>query len=146
MPDPRAQESYQIRFDWGAEGAATLSSADIRIWVDQSGSHPATADEMLVGDLDRAADLAAEVLRRQDDRGARVSVAVIAAGGGVRAPVDDLLAAGAVIEALAEAGLDHCSPEAAAAGSAFAGVRGGIRHLLDASVRSLLLRESPADV
>jgi 2-phosphosulfolactate phosphatase len=38
-----------------------------------------------------------------------------------------------VIAALIDVGLDHCSPEAAAAGAAFGGMKQAVRHLLKAS-------------
>ena len=55
------------------------------------------------------------------------------ADGGERFAVEDLLAAGAVIDALAEVGIDHNSPEAAAAAAAYTGLRRATRHLLSAS-------------
>jgi 2-phosphosulfolactate phosphatase len=66
-------------------------------------------------------------------------VAVIAAGevradGSLRFAMEDLLAAGAFVTACAHVGLDHSSPEAAAAAAAFEGLRPGLRHLLIASV------------
>jgi 2-phosphosulfolactate phosphatase len=78
------------------------------------------------------------VLGRQAAKGGRFRVAVVAAGerwpdGSPRFGVEDLLGAGAVIESLIDVGLDHCSPEAAAAGSAFAGMKQAVRHLLKAS-------------
>ena len=44
-----------------------------------------------------------------------------------------MLAAGAIIEAIAAVGIDHQSPEAAAAASAYRGLRTATRHLLSAS-------------
>ena len=89
--------------------------------------------------------VAEAVLAAQVQRGARTSVAVIAAGElppasddgsrdpAVRFAVEDLLGAGAVIDALARLGLDHSSPEAAAACESFRGLSGAVRHLLTAS-------------
>ena len=53
-----------------------------------------------------------------------------------------------VIDALGTLGLDHTSPEAAAAGEAFRGLRGATRHLLTASGsgQELLERDARADV
>ena len=45
------------------------------------------------------------------------------AGGATRFAVEDLLAAGAVVDALASRGIDYASPEAAAACAAFTGLR-----------------------
>lgn len=53
--------------------------------------------------------------------------------------VEDLLVAGAVVDALADGGIDFSSPEAAAAGAAFTGLRGALRHLVAASVSAELL-------
>jgi 2-phosphosulfolactate phosphatase len=50
-----------------------------------------------------------------------------------RVAVEDDLAAGAVIDALAVLGVDYSSPEAAAVCEAFRGLRGAVRHLLTAS-------------
>ncbi len=94
---------------------------------------------VLLGCVRNAAAVAQAVLRHQLDRGARTSVAVIAAGerdgsdGRVRFAVEDQLGAGAVIDALGTLGIDHTSPEAAAAGEAFRGLRPALRHLLTAS-------------
>lgn len=94
---------------------------------------------VLLGCVRNAAAVAQAVLRHQHDRGARTSVAVIAAGerdgsdGRMRFAVEDQLGAGAVIDALAALGIDHTSPEAAAAGEAFRGLRPALRHLLTAS-------------
>jgi 2-phosphosulfolactate phosphatase len=92
---------------------------------------------VLVGGIRNAGAVAAAVLAEQERRAARTSVAVIAAGdpGGasVRFTVEDLLGAGAVVAALADRGIDHSSPEAAAACESFRGLRRATRHLLTAS-------------
>ncbi len=93
------------------------------------------------------------VLDRQRRMGRRAMVAVVAAGevrtdGSPRFAVEDLLAAGAVIDALGSVGIDACSPEAAAACAAYTGLERGIRHLFTASVSggSLLADGQRADV
>jgi 2-phosphosulfolactate phosphatase len=118
---------------------------------------------VLLGCLRNASAVARAVLAEQERRGARTSVAVIAAGelpstgsgsrdssarGGPRFAVEDLLGAGAIIDALAELGLDHSSPEAATACEAFRGLRRATRHLLAASGsgRELLDRNARAEV
>ncbi|WP_243075584.1 2-phosphosulfolactate phosphatase [Microbacterium sp. SS28] len=92
---------------------------------------------VVVGGLRNAGAVAAEVLAAQERRAARASVAVIAAGkpaeGGTRFAVEDLLGAGAVIDALSDRGIDHSSPEAAVTGESFRGLRRATRHLLTAS-------------
>jgi 2-phosphosulfolactate phosphatase len=96
---------------------------------------------VLLGCLRNAAAVADALLAEQRRRAARTSIAVIAAGelasreadAPLRFAVEDLLGAGAVIEAIGERGLDHTAPEAAAACEAFRGLRGAVRHLLTAS-------------
>ena len=51
-----------------------------------------------------------------------------------RFAVEDLLTAGAVIDAIADTGIDFTSPEAAAAIGAYAGLRNATGHVLTASV------------
>ena len=53
--------------------------------------------------------------------------------GSVRFAVEDLLAAGSIIDALATAGIDFVSPEGAAACAAFTGLHRAIAHLATAS-------------
>lgn len=100
-----------------------------------------TGAVVLLGALRNASAVAREVLAEQQRRGARTSVAIIAAGervsadaaATVRFAVEDQLGAGAIIDALADLGIDHTSPEVAAACEAFRGLRGAVRHLLTAS-------------
>ncbi|NYH00693.1 hypothetical protein BJ979_003318 [Schumannella luteola] len=143
---PSAQATYQVRFDWGRAGAAALADADVLVWVDQLGEQETPAHPGLetarVEDAERIGDL---VLRKQEERGDRVSIAVVAAGepaeaGALRFTVEDLLAAGAIIDRLADLGIDHCSPEAAVAGAGYGGLRNATRHLISASVTARLAR------
>ena len=94
---------------------------------------------VLLACLRNASAVADAVLAEQTRRAARTSVAIIAAGeltkgeaAEVRFAVEDQLGAGAVIDALAARGIDHTSPEAAAACEGFRGLRGAVRHLLAA--------------
>ena len=134
------QASYQVRFDWGAAGEAAISpGADAVIRVDQLGG---AADAR---GLEHAEELADWAIARQEELGGRFTVAVIATGaeradGGIRFAVEDLLAAGAIIEAIAARGIDHQSPEAAAAASAYRGLQRATRHLIAASVSARELR------
>jgi len=140
-PHPHAQSGYQLRFDWGAAGAAAiLPGADVLVWVDQLGEGPVPSAGVPVvgGRLQNAAAVAAWALARQEELGGRFRIAVAAAGalrpdGSLRFAVEDLLAAGAVIEELAALGIDHSSPEAAAAAASYTGLRRAARHLLSAS-------------
>lgn len=160
VTSPRDQSQYQVRFDWGVEGAADIAAnVDVVIVVDAllstlpvAGSSIETSGSLVAVDarpLDSGAAIivadfrsrtaAAEwVLARQAERGTRVSVAVVAAGttrddDSLGFAVEDLLAAGAVVDALAAVGIDYCSPEAAAASAAFTGLRGATAHLVSAS-------------
>ncbi|WP_353987263.1 hypothetical protein [Ruicaihuangia caeni] len=155
--DPWAgQRRYQVRFDWGGAGAARIADgADVTVWVDQvrtdaAGSPSAFTPFVVEGSLQNAVAVAQWVLARQEERGDRFTVAVVAAGHAVSAvvpardpdaggetdaaeprfAVEDLFAAGAVVDALTAVGLDHCSPEAAAAAAAYAGLRGAMKHLV----------------
>jgi hypothetical protein len=153
------QGSYQVRFDWGSLGAAAIAQgAHAVVWVDQLGADDSPqlmpllggtpgGVELVQATLDDAADVASYSLQRQTELGGRFVVAVVAAGaaredGSLRFAVEDLLAAGAVIEALAGTGIDHQSPEAAAAASAYRGLKGATRHLISASASSREARES----
>lgn len=100
---------------------------------------------VLLGCLRNASAVAEAIADEQRRRGARASIALIAGGELVpadagaaartarRFAVEDLLGAGAIVDALGVRGIDHTSPEAAAAGEAFRGLRAATRHLLAAS-------------
>ena len=93
---------------------------------------------VVLGCLRNAAAVARAALDEQQRRGVRTSIAVIAAGevgeaGELRFSVEDLLGAGAIVDALSARGIDHTSPEAAAACESFRGLRGAVGHLLTAS-------------
>ena len=158
VPSPLSQSKYQVRFDWGRSGAVRIGAdADIIVWVDVLGGADDGAPtslfealpraEFVEGGLTDAAVVAARVLELQVRLGRRVFIGVVAAGapldGGANADVvasdalrfsvEDLLGAGAVIDALAAVGVDYCSPEGAAASAAFTGLRGAVVHLATAS-------------
>lgn len=96
---------------------------------------------VMLGGLRNASAVARAILGWQQERSARTSIAVIACGelasrgdgAALRFAVEDLLGAGAVIDALSDLGIDHSSPEAAVAGESFRALRGATRHLLTAS-------------
>lgn len=142
------QSPYQVRFDWGVAGAESIGDgADAIVWVDQlavsltaSPRHPLVVE----GGIQNRAAVARWVLDRQSERGDRFTVAVVAAGesradGSLRFAVEDLLGAGAVIDALAAVGIDYCSPEAAAACAAYTGLSAAAAHLISASESGLAL-------
>ncbi|MFD5213517.1 2-phosphosulfolactate phosphatase [Microbacterium sp. NPDC058345] len=112
--------------DWSLNGAAVASAA------------AATGSSVLLGGIRNAAATARAVMTLQERRAARTSVTVLAAGeltpeGRLRFAVEDQLGAGAVIAALTDLGIDHSSPEAAAAAESFRALRRALRHLLAAS-------------
>ena len=145
---PRNQSSYQVRFEWGTAGAAAVGvEADVVAWVDEIGSEPVPADARVVALAD-AEEFAQWCLTRQEELGGRFRIAVVAAGatqpdGSLRFAVEDLLGAGAIVDAIAEVGIDHQSPEAAAAAAAYTGLRNATRHLVKASVSA---REAASSV
>lgn len=142
MTSPRTQSYYQVRFDWGAEGAAAVAEGvHAIVWVDELGAEavPEPGVEVVAGALRSADAVARWALARQAELGGRFVIAVVAAGarqadGSLRFAVEDLLASGAIIQAISDLGIDHTSPEAAAAIAAYAGLRGATRHLITASV------------
>lgn len=188
MSLPFAQDTYQVRMEWGTTGLARLAPADVVVVVDvlrfssvvsersAAGEELALADlaprslngaavaafaanqdhapVVLIGSLRNASAIADAIVDLQNQRGARTSVAVIAAGeltsrdldAHVRFAVEDQLGAGAIIDALSTRGLDHTSPEAAVAGEAYRALAGAVRHLLGASGsgRELIMRDERA--
>ena len=140
--------SLSTRFPSLSRNGATVAAA-------ASALRPAPL--VLLGCLRNASAVARAVLAEQQQRGERTSVAVIAAGelppdgstsDPLRFAVEDQLGAGAIIDALADLGLDHSSPEAAASCEAFRGLRRAIRHLLTASGsgQQLLERDARAEI
>lgn len=124
--------------DFGLDAAARAVSINGAAVAEAAG---ATSAVVMLGSLRNAAAVAQAVLDVQEQRAERTSVAVIAcgelgsreAGSPLRFAVEDLLGAGAIVAALTDLGIDHSSPEAAAAGEAFRALRGATRHLLAAS-------------
>ncbi len=154
---PHTQSQYQVRFDWDVPGTRAVGTgADVIVWVDaltesamDASGQSAPPDAVLASFRNRRA-VAEWVLARQGDRGDRFTVAVVAAGeprddGSIRFALEDLLAAGALIDALADLGIDYCSPEAAAASAAFTGLRHALGPLVGASAtgHERALRSAP---
>ena len=134
------QQRFQVRFAFGTD-SAIVEGAQVVIWVDAlpaASANPLAivgSAAIVTGSPAARDELAAWVLARQSDLGDRAVVAVIAAGGpGGSFAVEDFVAAGAVIDALADIGIDYSSPEAAAAAGAWTALRRAGRHLLSASV------------
>ncbi|MDZ8170568.1 2-phosphosulfolactate phosphatase [Microbacterium xanthum] len=143
MSTPFDQQRYQIRHEWGSAGLARLAPADVVVVVSVLGDAVPIADAahatgaiVLLGGLRNASAVAAAVADEQALRGARTSVSVISAGEesatGQRFAVEDQFGAGAVIDALGLRGIDHTSPEAAAAAESYRGLGRAVRHLLTA--------------
>ena len=137
-----SQVSYQVRFDWGKAGRDAISvEADAVVWVDELGGDAGART------LAQAEEVADWALAEQERLGGRFRIAVVAAGveradGSLRFAVEDLFAAGAIIEAIGARGIDHQSPEAAAAAAAYLGLKNATRHLVNASVSAREARES----
>lgn len=120
---------------WSTNGAAVASVASAASAPAGPDARPAT---VLVGGIRNAAATARAVMSVQERQGARASVSIVAAGelastGELRFAVEDQLGAGAIIAALCDLGIDHSSPEAAAAAEAFRALRPGLRHMLSGS-------------
>lgn len=135
---------YSTAMTDAIDAGQTPSAVDPGTWSRDGGTLAQTAASrmpdatVLLGCLRNASATARAVLALQDRRGERTSVAIIAAGdldgaGALRLAVEDQLGAGAVIAALSDLGIDHTSPEAAAAGESFRGLRRATRHLIGAS-------------
>ena len=124
--------------------AAPVADAEADADDEHGDSTKLAARRVIAASLNNRTAVAEWVLARQAEKGARFSIAVIAVGerrpdGTSRFAVEDFLAAGAVIDALSSLGIDHCSPEAAAASAAFVGLRQALRHLVGASETGLAL-------
>lgn len=136
-----AQTKYQVRFAFGIEaGRAIVDGAHVVVWADAlpGATDPAglgVSGALVTGSTGNRIALARWILERQADLGDRAIVAVVAAGGpSGEFAVEDFLAAGAVIDALGDAGIDFTSPEAAAAAGAFAFLKNASAHILSASI------------
>ncbi len=95
---------------------------------------------VLAGSLRNTKAVADAVLAIQHERAARTSIAVIACGervsrdsAEVRFAVEDQLAAGAIISALSDLGIDHTSPDAAVMGEGARALSRACVHLFLAS-------------
>lgn len=134
-----------MRFDIGLDGARRIgTTAHLLVWCDAVATEEPPVDalphrlEVIDARLGAAPAIAQRLLALQAERGERTMVAVVAAGSPVETPdgfsVEDVLLAGAIVDALGAVGIDATSPEAAAAAAAFQGLRGAVGHMLTASV------------
>ena len=137
---PSAQAKYQVRFDTGAAGLDRVADVDLLIWVDALALADAgvalasPARTVVAANLTNRSAVAAWALELQVALGRRVSIAIVSADQGSALSAPDLLAAGAVIDALVGRGIDFTSPEAAVACAAFDNLRNAVGHLFTASV------------
>lgn len=157
---------YQVMCTWGLSGAQRLNvNPDVVIWVNalsQSAPLPLQLDsfpgdsKVLVGSYFDAFAVADWVANYQLEQQRRVIVLIVCSDAETHNVADEL-AAGAIIERLAQQGLDAMSPEAAVANAAFSQLRNAAAHLIAASEQAqnrtlledeLVLDESltPADV
>lgn len=138
---------YQVVSGWGPNALSTVAhSADVIIWVNAL-NLPEFAAELTdipsstsVIECDLQASFAAAewAYDKQIREGRRLLIAVLCAdGSGISVP--DFLAAGAVIERLAQLGLDALSPEAAVLNASYLKLSPVMSHLISAS---LAVRES----
>jgi hypothetical protein len=136
-----AQSSYQVRLHVGMPAAALEQLAALAECVvlvdalpDDVDGGPLLNERMLRAGFTNRSATARAVLDAQARKGDRLPVDIVtpAAPDG-RFAVEDFLAAGAVVDALADLGLDFASPEAASACAAFTGLRGALAHLVSAS-------------
>lgn len=168
MPSPFDQSRYQVRLEYGVDGLRRLAPSDVVVIVDvldvsrrtidaavagvdlavadlgdeaRSTVAEASASSVLVGGLRNASALAAAILAEQEHRGQRTSVALVASTPHGRFAVENQLAAGAIIDALAARGIDHSSPEAAVGCEGFRALRAAVRHMVTAAGTGQLLIE-----
>ncbi|HLP23396.1 MAG TPA: hypothetical protein VK139_05080 [Microbacteriaceae bacterium] len=136
---PHTQSQYQVRLSSGTDASV---NADIECWADAFQLHDAPQGARLVTLRNRGA-VARAILAEQERRNARTSVVVRVAPSqheGALA-VANLAVAGALVDALTELGIDHTSPEAALAASAWLGIAPVRRHLLGASTDGRMAAE-----
>lgn len=138
----------QLVLEWGERGLAACPGRAVAVASAhgfEAGAAAAVLREarrdpdrlVLSSGLEDAADTARRLLAEQLRLGRRLPIAVIAAGGhwpdgAPRWNVGDLLAAGALVDALCEAGIDFHSPACAVASAAYVELRGAVRHLVSA--------------
>ena len=133
---------YQVLCTWGLSGIARLGiTADVYIWVDALSSSPenvldndviASSGRVILSSIFDAFAVADWVADLQMELQQRLCVLVACANANTHS-IADQLAAGAVIERLAQRGLDAMSPEAAVANAAFVQLRSATSHLISAS-------------
>jgi hypothetical protein len=133
---------YQVVSGWGPNALSTVAhSADVIIWVNALNlleyapvltDFPFTAS-VIECDLQASFAAAHWAFDKQMKEGRRLLIAVVCAdSSGVSVP--DFLSAGAVIERLAQLGLDALSPEAAVLNASYLKLSPVMSHLISASL------------
>lgn len=133
---------YQVISGWGPNALSTVAnSADVIIWVNALNlpeyaakltNFPSSAS-VIECDLQASFAAAEWAYDKQIREGRRLVIAVLCADS-VGVSVPDFLASGAVIERLAQLGLDALSPEAAVLNASFLKLSPVMRHLISASL------------
>jgi hypothetical protein len=133
---------YQVVSGWGPNALATVAhSADVIIWVNAlnlPAHEPQLADfppsaSVIECDLQASFAAAQWAYEKQLQVGSRLLIAVLCAdSAGVSVP--DFLGAGAVIERLAQLGLDALSPEAAVLNASYLKLSPAMNQLISASL------------
>lgn len=141
------QGQYQVRFG-SASDSTLVEAGDLDLLIRASAFEAATGQiggsaPIIRSSFNNRSAVARRVLEEQAEKEGRFVVAIVVdSDSQTGTAVGDFLAAGAVIDALAELGIDYCSPEAAAACIAFQGLRPSIGHILSASVGGRALSET----
>lgn len=133
---------YQVDCVWGSQAITSISQqCDVAVWVDVFQSQtPAQMQELLtpfadtgvISGINDAFAVAQWISDRQLELQKRLQILLICAGNNGH-DIANELAAGAVVERLAQLGIDAMSPEAAVANAAYSGLKNATAHLIAAS-------------
>jgi hypothetical protein len=136
---------YQVECVWGIEGLERYPfEIDVLVWVDvleensELLSHIPSAQQdyvALIAGLHDSYAVADWIMNFQLEKQQRMHI-LMACAGAKDHSIADQLAAGAIIERLAEHGIDAMSPQAAVANAAFIGLKNATNHLISAFMRS----------
>lgn len=139
MVSENQQRQYQVRLGLLSDSEFLgVEDLDVVVIASAFGLDTSPANfggRYLVANLPNRTAVAERILERQVELGGRCIVAIALPQNQDLFSVGDFLVAGAVVDALANLGIDYCSPEAAAACASFQGLRNSIGHVLSASVQ-----------
>lgn len=156
--DVLGPERARLREAAAAQGAPDAAAQPAHAHVLAALATVGAPAAILSAGLTDAAAAARWIVQLQHTLGRRTMIAVVAAaaeqpaqpdGAGIRFAVENQLAAGALIDALAVLGIDYSSPEAAVACGSFTALRSAVGHLLTASASAqelLALGAEPARI